>query len=117
MGSRTVFVVDDAADADRFAEIGLQRYQARLIRLGRAAGPASTESLIAGMDVHLGTAEAVVASLRQDTALARATELAVQVHSIDPPHPFILRSIELVAEKVAPEFGWRRGAEGMRRVA
>ena len=32
----------------------------------------------------------------------------MQVHSIDPPHPFILRSIELMAEKVAPALGWVR---------
>jgi hypothetical protein len=31
----------------------------------------------------------------------------MQVHSIDPPHPWILRSIELVAREVAPAFGWR----------
>ena len=30
------------------------------------------------------------------------------VHSIDPPHPFILRSIELVADVVAPALGWVR---------
>jgi len=36
----------------------------------------------------------------------------VQVHSIDPPHPFILRSIELVADEVAPALGWGRGAAG-----
>jgi hypothetical protein len=38
--------------------------------------------------------------------LARVTDLAVQVHSVDPPHPWILRSIELVAREVAPAFGW-----------
>nr|WP_314073204.1 putative FMN-dependent luciferase-like monooxygenase [uncultured Roseococcus sp.] len=117
LASRTVFVADEAADALRFAESGLQRYHRRLVGLGRARGSASTASLIASMDVHLGTAEAVVASLRQDSALARSMDFAVQVHSIDPPHAFILRSIELVAEKVAPEFGWRRDAEGMRQVA
>ena len=62
------------------------------------------------MDVHLGTPDDVIASLRADSALARATDLAVQVHSIDPPHPFILRSIELVAEVVAPALGWGRTA-------
>jgi hypothetical protein len=42
----------------------------------------------------------------------------MQVHSIDPPHPFILRSIELMAEKVAPALGWVRDAgAGVRRVA
>jgi hypothetical protein len=29
------------------------------------------------------------------------------VHSIDPPHDWILRSIELVAQEVAPALGWR----------
>ena len=117
LASRTVFVADDRADAFRLAEIGLQRFSARLISLGRAKGGETTQVLIAALDVHLGTAEDVVASLRTDGTLARATDLAVQVHSVDPPHDFILRSIELVAEKVAPEFGWRREAEGMRHVA
>ena len=66
--------------------------------------------MIAAMDVHLGTPDEVIASLQTDSALARATDLAVQVHSIDPPHPFILRSIELVAEVVAPALGWGRDA-------
>ena len=43
--------------------------------------------------------------------------LAVQVHSVDPPHPFVLRSIELVAEGVAPAFGWRREAPAETRRA
>ena len=68
------------------------------------------DAMLAAMDVHLGTPERVIASLQTDTTLARATDIAVQVHSIDPPHPFILRSIELVAEVVAPAFGWGRVA-------
>ncbi len=73
--------------------------------------------MIASMDVHLGMPDTVIASLQTDTALARSTEVAVQVHSIDPPHPFILRSIELVAEVLAPALGWGRDAAGTRRVA
>ena len=50
--------------------------------------------------------------------LARATDLTVQCHSIDPPHPFILRSIELVADVVAPALGWvRSDAAAARHVA
>jgi len=30
------------------------------------------------------------------------------VHSVDPPHAHILRSIELIADKVAPALGWSR---------
>ena len=50
----------------------------------------------------------MIASLRADTALERVTDLAFQVHSVDPPHAAILRSIELVATEVAPALGWVR---------
>jgi putative FMN-dependent luciferase-like monooxygenase len=114
LASRTVFVADDNEEARRFADIGLGRHRARLTRLGRAAGDGSgLDAMIVAMDVHLGTPDKVIASLQTDSALARATEVAVQVHSIDPPHPFILRSIELVAEVVAPAFGWGRNAAGV----
>jgi putative FMN-dependent luciferase-like monooxygenase len=108
LASRTVFVVDDAPDAMRFAEIGLARHRARMVRLGRATGQESVAAMIKSMDAHLGTSDEVLASLRADSALGRATDLAVQVHSIDPPHPFTLRSIELVAESVAPALGFGR---------
>src|SRR6266850_516774 len=75
------------------------------------------DAMIVAMDVHLGTPDRVIASLQTDSALVRATEIAVQVHSIDPPHPFILRSIELVAKVVAPAFGWGRDAAGVGRAA
>ena len=117
LASRTVFVADDRKDALRFAEAGLGRLRARLAKSGRATGDGSVGALIAALDVHLGTSGHVIASLQADSALARATDLAVQVHSIDPPHPFILRSIELVAEVVAPALGWGRDAAGVRRVA
>jgi putative FMN-dependent luciferase-like monooxygenase len=118
LASRTVFVADDNEEALRLAEVGLGRHRARLARLGRATGDGSgLDAMITAMDVHLGTPDKVIASLQTDSSLARATDVAVQVHSIDPPHPFILRSIELVAEVVAPAFGWGRDAAGVRRVA
>ena len=118
LASRTVFVADDNDQARHLAEIGLGRHRARLTRLGRATGDGSgLDAMIVAMDVHLGTPDKVIASLQTDSALARATEVAVQVHSIDPPHPFILRSIELVAEAVAPAFGWGRNAARVGRTA
>jgi hypothetical protein len=33
-----------------------------------------------------------------------------QVHSVDPPHEYILRSIELIASEVAPALGWQSPA-------
>jgi alkanesulfonate monooxygenase SsuD/methylene tetrahydromethanopterin reductase-like flavin-dependent oxidoreductase (luciferase family) len=117
LASRTVFVADDHEEALRLAEIGLGRHRARLTRLGRATGEASRDAMIVAMDAHLGTPDHVIASLQTDSALARATDVAVQVHSIDPPHPFILRSIELVAEVLAPALGWGRDVAGARRRA
>jgi hypothetical protein len=38
------------------------------------------------------------------------TDLVFQVHSIDPPHEYILRSIELIASEVAPALGWENPA-------
>jgi putative FMN-dependent luciferase-like monooxygenase len=115
LASRTVFVTDDDKDAMRLAEAGLGRHRARMTRLGRATGDGSVTAMIAAMDVHLGTPDHVIASLQADSTLARATDLAVQVHSIDPPHPFILRSIELVAEVVAPALGWASSASRRHR--
>lgn len=118
LASRTVFVADDRDDAQRFAEAGLERHRARLAKSGRATGSATVGDLIGAFNVHLGTPDDVIASLQADSALARSTDFTVQVHSIDPPHPFILRSIELVAEVVAPALGWKRDdAAGIRRIA
>jgi len=117
LASRTVFAADDHEEALRFAAIGLERQRARFAGIGRAGfvEGMSVHDQIAAMDIHIGTADDVIASLRTDSVLARATDLTVQVHSIDPPHPFILRSIELVADKVAPALGWARLMAGKER--
>ena len=119
LASRTVFAADDHEEALRFAAIGLERQRARFAVIGRAGfvEGMSVHDQIAAMDIHIGTADDVIGSLRTDSVLARATDLTVQVHSIDPPHRFILRSIELVADKVAPALGWARDATAARQVA
>ena len=117
LASRSVFVADRQEEAMRFAAVGLQRYHRRLVQLGRVPdAPREVAEIIRRQDVHLGTVEAVIASLRADRVLDRATELAVQVHSVDPPHPYVLRSIELVAQGVAPAFGWRPQPAGPERL-
>lgn len=118
LASRTAFVTDDRKEAMRFAEIGLARLRHRLAATGNLSSGDLVGDLIAAFDVHIGTPDEVIASLQADSTLERATDLTVQVHSIDPPHPFILRSIELVAERVAPALGWVPSAKaGERRVA
>jgi len=120
LASRTVFVADDRKEASRLAEIGLAQQRARYAALGRRGfvEGMSVHDQIAAMDIHTGNPDDVIASLRTDSILARATDLTVQSHSIDPPHEFILRSIELVAGVVAPAFGWvRSGGAAARHVA
>ena len=116
LASRSVFVGDDRAEVQRFAEAGLARLRDRLDPAGPyAAG--TLADLIAANDVHVGTPADVLASLQADRILEFATDLAVQVHSVDPPHQHILRSLELMAEAVAPALGWVRGGGALRKAA
>jgi putative FMN-dependent luciferase-like monooxygenase len=112
LGSRTLFVGDDRDEALRFADIGLRRIVDHFIAAGHQVSGRSLEELIATFDVHVGRPEDVIASLSADSTLQRVTDLVFQVHSVDPPHTFILRSLELIAEKVAPSLGWRRPDAG-----
>ena len=104
--SRTLFVADDRRDAVRFAEVGLRRAAEGFRRAGQSIPGDTLDELIASLDTHLGTPEQVAESLAADASLAHATEVAFQVHSVDAPHDFVLRSIELVATEVAPALGW-----------
>jgi putative FMN-dependent luciferase-like monooxygenase len=106
VASRSLFVADDHAEALRLAEAGLSRVAHRFAAQGHRIGDGSLQDVIKALDVHVGTADDVIETLRADTSLARATDIVFQVHSVDPPHPLILRSIELTAAKVAPALGW-----------
>jgi putative FMN-dependent luciferase-like monooxygenase len=118
LGSRTLFVADTRAEALRLAEIGLRRSLPRQIANGHPAPGDTLAEIITAFDVHVGAPDDVIEALSRDTALARTTDLVFQVHSIDPPHPQILRSIELIAEKVAPALGWEANrAPAARRTA
>ena len=118
LASRTIFVADDHDEAMRLAETGLSRLRHRLAATGNFTSGSLVGDLIRAMDVHIGTPDEVIASLQGDSTLERATDLTMQVHSIDPPHPYILRSIELLAEKVAPALGWAPEVRmGTRQVA
>jgi alkanesulfonate monooxygenase SsuD/methylene tetrahydromethanopterin reductase-like flavin-dependent oxidoreductase (luciferase family) len=106
MASRTLFVADDRREALRLTEMGLSRVVDHLVAIGFVPPGRSLPELIAALDMHIGTPEDVIASLRADTTLERVTDLVFQVHSADPPHAHILRSIELTAKIVAPALGW-----------
>lgn len=106
MASRTLYVADDRAEALRHAEVGLNRIVDRFIASGHKVESRALPDLIRTFDTHVGTVDDVLESLSRDTVLKRATDIVFQVHSVDPPHAQILRSIELTAEKVAPALGW-----------
>jgi len=116
MGSRTLFVADNYELAMRYAEEGIARHLERNPGMRPSAGSTLAE-WIPNMDICVGTPESVLEDLKADTALERTTEMVFQVHPIEPPHEAILRSIELIAEKVAPALGWAGPANAKRSAA
>jgi putative FMN-dependent luciferase-like monooxygenase len=112
MASRTLFVADDRKEALRLADIGLGRVVDHLVEIGFVVSGRSLSELMAALDMHVGTPGDVIASLRADSTLDRVTDLVFQVHSVDPPNAHILRSIELIAECVAPALGWEQARAG-----
>ena len=106
LASRSVFVADSRSDALLFAERGLRRIAERFKTAGHEVPGETTDDLVRAFDTHLGTPDEVAESLAADLTLAHSTDVAVQVHSVDPPHRFILRSLELFATRVAPALGW-----------
>ena len=112
LASRSVFVADSRAEAMRWAAEGLQIARAR-----RGLSGGTLSEWLAEANSHVGTPADVIASLSAERTLDRVTELSVQVHSIDPPHALVLRSLELMAEIVAPALGWAGPAVLERQVA
>jgi putative FMN-dependent luciferase-like monooxygenase len=110
MASRSVFAADDREAALRLAGIGLRRALPNFLHGGHLPPGEAVADMIKAFDTHVGTPDDVIASLRADRTLDRVTDLVFQVHSVDPPHRHVLRSIELVAEKVAPALGWTKTA-------
>lgn len=107
LASRTLFVADDHTSALHWAEQGLIGFGARIAQAAGITTPQTLNELIALTDTHVGSSAAVIESLSRDPVLDRATDISFQVHSVDPPHALILRSLELAALEVAPQLGWR----------
>ena len=107
LASRSLFVADNRDEALKWAEYGLRRVAGKFADTGHIIRGDKLEDLIVSLDTHVGTPDDVVESLSNDTVLERSTDISFQVHSVDPPHELILRSIELTAEKVIPAFEWR----------
>ncbi|MBV9546473.1 MAG: LLM class flavin-dependent oxidoreductase [Chloroflexi bacterium] len=109
--SRSVYVAESRAQALADAEAGIRRHAEVLAQRTGLRPDLSTEELLRRQDVHIGTPEEVIESLRADPLLEIATDLILQVHPVDPPHAKSLRSLELIATQVAPALGWQPGAQ------
>jgi len=107
VASRSLFVADNREEALRLAEKGLRRVVDVFAAKGHVIPGNSLADILTALDTHVGTPEDVIESLSRDTTLPRVTDLVFQVHSVDPPHADILRSIELIATEVAPALGWQ----------
>ncbi|MCB8821228.1 putative FMN-dependent luciferase-like monooxygenase [Microvirga rosea] len=118
VASRTLFVADKRDEALHLAEQGLRRVVNQFAAKGHVIPGNSLQEIMAALDTHAGTPDDVISSLRADTTLPRVTDLVFQVHSVDPPHSAILRSIELIATEVAPALGWQpQDIQPQKRVA
>ena len=102
LASRTAFVADSTDYARRLAEPGILRQAEQFRAAGHVLTGNSLDDHARQLDAHFGDAASVLTALQADTTLQRVTDISFQVHSIDPPHADILRSIELIAEHIAP---------------
>ncbi|ENT6121592.1 LLM class flavin-dependent oxidoreductase [Klebsiella pneumoniae] len=100
--SRTAFVADSLAHALQVAEPGLRKQATQHRAAGHTIEGDSVTDYLQQLDAHVGDPEHVIASLAQDSVLARATDISFQVHSVEPSHRDTLRSIELIAQHIAP---------------
>ncbi|GEK80672.1 LLM class flavin-dependent oxidoreductase [Agrococcus baldri] len=110
LASRSVVVVDavERGAVRAHAEAGITRQLAQLH--GITPGSLSLDELLVRSETHLGTPAEVADSLAADSVAAGATEVSIQVHSVDPHHTITHRSLELFAREVAPALGWRIAA-------
>lgn len=103
LASRTAFVADSRQYALQVAEPGLRRQAAAHRAAGHQLIGDTVTDYLSQLDAHVGDVEQVKASLAQDSVLARVTDISFQVHSVEPSHRDTLRSIELIAQHIAPK--------------
>ena len=103
LASRTAFVADSQQYALQVAEPGLRRQAAAHRAAGHQLIGDTVTDYLSQLDAHVGDVEQVKASLAQDSVLARVTDISFQVHSVEPAHRDTLRSLELIAQHIAPQ--------------
>ncbi|MDU7760041.1 MAG: putative FMN-dependent luciferase-like monooxygenase, partial [Enterobacter asburiae] len=102
LASRTAFVADSDDYALRVATPGLTKQAQQHRVAGHVVKGDSVTDYRHQFDAHIGSPDTVLNSLNADSILRRATDISFQVHSVEPTHRDTLRSIELIAERIAP---------------
>lgn len=104
LASRTAFIADSQGYALQAAEPGLSKQAAAHRAAGHEIIGDTVTDYARQLDAHIGDAPHVLESLVKDSVLARVTDISFQVHSVEPSHQDTLRSIELIAKHIAPQF-------------
>lgn len=108
LARRTVFATDDRITARALAERAAERAVPRAREAGVVLPTGlSTAQILTYLDVHVGTPAELVAELHADDILRDATDIVFEAHPVDPPHELVLRSIQLIADEIAPALGWQ----------
>ncbi|MFT4051385.1 MAG: putative FMN-dependent luciferase-like monooxygenase [Microbacterium sp.] len=116
LASRTALVVDpeNRTRALELADDGLRALAQTMFGIDTEG--LGIDELARITDTHVGTVDEVVASLAQDETLGAATDVSFQVHSIAATHELTLRSLQLLADEVAPRLGFATGAAAAREL-
>ena len=112
LASRTLVVTDTEAEAEQYLQAAWRRYVARPGPGGFFVQADDARTWARRTDTHIGTPDQVVDSLLSDPIIPQSSEVAFQVHSIDPGHDATLRSLDLIARQVAPALGWGTSLTG-----
>lgn len=103
LASRTAFVADDRQYARQVALPGLTAQAQAYRQAGHQLRGETLDDFIGQFDAHIGDPTEVLASLQRDSALSRVTDISFQVHSVEPAHQDVLRSLTLLSRYIAPE--------------
>lgn len=111
--SRSVFTGTNREAVVAQARAGVEAFARHLAATGQNVPAGDADDLLAALDVHYGTPDEVIASLRADPIIAEATDLIFQPHPADPGEKAAMESLELIVKEVAPELGWDPGGAGV----
>jgi alkanesulfonate monooxygenase SsuD/methylene tetrahydromethanopterin reductase-like flavin-dependent oxidoreductase (luciferase family) len=104
--SRTVYPTRNPDSAYRNLSEGLRVSLAAQAAQGIPPLDLTEEQLFKHHNIHWGTPEQVVESLRQEPLIDQITDLICQVQPGSPSLEQTLEAIELIATEVAPALGW-----------